>query len=307
MRKYLPMAIVGLSILIITSCTHPQQQSNTSSIGVEDTLRLLVIGNSFSNNATRFLPDLAIEQGKKLKLAKAQIGGSSLERHWQSVEIAMNYPDSSKGKPYNGKSLLDFLTSDDWDIVTIQQVSMLSCDTSEYRPFAKYVYDYIKKFQPEAEIVLHQTWAYRSDAKRFCQITEGTHAQSDEEMWQNSRRAYHTIADELGLRIIPVGDAFWSVCSGEHRYRVSPDFNPDGLVEPNIPTQKNSLHTGYYWRDNTLRMDSNHANKEGEFLGALVWYGFLFEDKPSSTSYVPEGSDTTFVNYLREVADSILL
>ena len=146
------MAIVGLSILIITSCTHPQQQSNTSSIGVEDTLRLLVIGNSFSNNATRFLPDLAIEQGKKLKLAKAQIGGSSLERHWQSVEIAMNYPDSSKGKPYNGKSLLDFLTSDDWDIVTIQQVSMLSCDTSEYRPFAKYVYDYIKKFQPDQKL-----------------------------------------------------------------------------------------------------------------------------------------------------------
>src|SRR5688572_1394785 len=69
------------------------------------TLRLFVVGNSFSNNATRFLPELAKAGGHELVVGKAQTGGCSFERHWNAVEASLANPADPKGKIYGGKSL----------------------------------------------------------------------------------------------------------------------------------------------------------------------------------------------------------
>ncbi len=307
MKKHItPILLLFIITQLFISCGTQDQKTQSNQKGVDDSLKVLAIGNSFSNNATKFLNELAVDGNKKLRLSRASIGGASLQRHWDALQIFKNYPDSSKGRPYSkNRSLDDFLVGNQYDIVTIQQVSILSCDTSEYRPYARNMYDYIKKHQPNAEVVFHQTWAYRSDARRYCQIEEGVHAQSDEEMWENSRRSYHTIASELGVRIIPVGDAFWEVCSGENGYQAVA-FEEDSIQEPDLPAQKNSIHRGYFWRDGELRMDANHANQEGCLLGGLVWYGFLFEESPEKLTFVPEGSDSTFVSYLRAVAAGTL-
>lgn len=44
-------------------------------------LKLFIIGNSFSQNAAKFLPQLAKEGGKELKIGRAELGGCSLQRH----------------------------------------------------------------------------------------------------------------------------------------------------------------------------------------------------------------------------------
>ncbi|MDQ3813130.1 MAG: DUF4886 domain-containing protein [Armatimonadota bacterium] len=134
------------------------------------TVRLFVIGNSFSGNATRYLPQLAKEGGHELIIGRAELGGCPLERHWSHVEAAEANPDDPKGKPYGGKSLREKLSAGTWDIVTIQQYSMFSSDVETYRPYAQKLRDFIKKLQPQAEVVMHQTWAYRSDAKTFGNI-----------------------------------------------------------------------------------------------------------------------------------------
>src|SRR5687768_15807027 len=67
------------------------------------TLRVFLIGNSFSQNATRYLPQLAKEGGHSIEFGRAEIGGCPLQRHWDSVEV--NLRDSSRGKAYGGKSL----------------------------------------------------------------------------------------------------------------------------------------------------------------------------------------------------------
>jgi hypothetical protein len=51
--------------------------------------------------------------------------------------------------------------------VTIQQRSISSHDVTTYRPYAANLRDYVKKHAPNAELLLHETWAYRVDDPRF--------------------------------------------------------------------------------------------------------------------------------------------
>ncbi|WP_353140670.1 DUF4886 domain-containing protein [Pseudopedobacter sp.] len=270
----------------------------------EKEIRLLVIGNSFSRNATLYLPQLAVEGGHKLIIQKAEISGSPLKKHWELVEIAASNPDDPEGKPYKGKSLKMLLMDGKWDIVTLQQASTYSAYSDSYYPYINYLYNFIKKFQPNAEIVIHQTWPYRKDAKYFSRVTAEERAKSAQEMWAKSRIAYHKVAKELNMRIIPVGDAFWEV-SSDHKWKFVPDidYNFENPIYPELPNEKNSLNVGYSWTKNKkLKLDANHANQAGCYLGALIWYSFLFRESPVNLKFVPENVSQDFAAYLRAVA-----
>jgi hypothetical protein len=268
------------------------------------TVRVFAIGNSFSQNATQYLPQLAKEGGHELVLKKAELGGHSLQQHWSYVEANEANADDPKGKPYKGKSLRELLSDGTFDIVTIQQYSLLSSDVETYRPYAQKLRDFIKTLQPNAEIVVHQTWAYRSDAKSFGKVDKEQRAQNQAEMWQKSHDAYNTIAGELGARVIPVGDAFWTVTSNPNwQYKKDANYDFANPVHPNLPDQTNSLNQGYFWTaDKKLSFDANHANAAGCYLGALVWYGFLFGESPEKLTFVPNGVPADFATYLRQVA-----
>ena len=166
------------------------------------TLRLFVVGNSFSNNATHYLPDLAKAGGHELIMGKAQTGGCSFERHWNAVEAFLANPEDPKGKIYGGKSLQENIGNGTWDVITVQQYSLQSPDYGTYQPYASKLHAHLKKLQPGAEIVIHQTWAYRSDAAKFGQVGGGKNAATQREMWEKSRAAYWQLAADLGARVI---------------------------------------------------------------------------------------------------------
>jgi len=271
-----------------------------------DTLRLFLIGNSFSQNATRYLPQLAGEGGHPLKIGRAELGGCSLQRHWEIAEAAEKNPADPKGKAYDGKSLRELLSAGTWDVVTIQQNSMNSGDATTYLPYAKKLFNLIKSIQPNAKIVMHQTWAYRVDAKQFTQIAEKQYASTAKEMWEKSRASYHAVSRELGIPLIPVGDAFWKINSDpKTAYKPDASFDFEKAVSPNLPDQHNSLHAGYRWDNGgKIAFDANHANEAGCYLGGLVWYGILFNESPAKLKFVPEKVDKNFSESLRKVAAS---
>ena len=270
-----------------------------------DTLHLLLIGNSFSQNASRYLPQLAEEGGHHLMIGRAELGGCSLQRHWELVKLAEANPSDPKAKPYQGKSLRMLLSERVWEIVTLQQYSMLSGDLETYLPYARNLYDFIKLLQPNAKIVFHQTWAYRSDSKDFGQIAPNLFAKSETEMWQKSRAAYQAVAKELGAKTIPVGDAFHKVNSGPKAFRKDLNFDEAKVVYPVLPNQSHSLNSGFYWDSNKkLNFDSHHANDAGCYLGALVWYTFLFEESPLQLKFAPSNVPRNFAAYLRKIAKS---
>lgn len=265
-------------------------------------LRLFIIGNSFSQNASGFLPQLVQEGGHELLIGRAELGGCSLQRHWELAAAAE--ANDPKGKAYNGKSLKMLLSEGQWDIITLQQNSMNSGDPETYRPYAQKLYAYIRALQPQAEIVLHQTWAYRSDSRNFGLISGTQHARDARQMWERSRAAYRALAAELGLRVIPVGDAFWQVSAHpDWGYKPDTQYNFTRPLHPVLPNQTHSLHMGYTWKkDKTLGFDSNHANDAGRFLGALTWYSFLFGESPTAVKFVPEKVPQDFGAYLKKAA-----
>ena len=273
----------------------------------EDTLRVFLIGNSFSQNATRYLPQLALEGGHLLKIGRAELGGCSLQRHWEIAEAAEKNAADPKGKAYNGKSLRELLSVGTWDVITIQQNSMNSGDVKTYEPYAQNLLKLVKSIQPKATVLIHQTWAYRIDAKQFTQTAEKQNAESALEMWEKSRAAYHTVAKELGIKIIPVGDAFWTINSDKKTaYKTDPKFDFTKPEYPLLPDQTNSLHAGYRW-DNSknLAFDSNHANEAGCLLGGLVWYGILFKESPGKLRFLPKEVSEEFGSKLKSVAHDV--
>ena len=98
-------------------------------------LKVLMVGNSFSQSVLTYLPKLAAGAPDcKLKLGQAMIGGCTMERHCSEFKKAEKDPNY---KPYwtnlsldpkNPKNhkvnLKDLLTADKWDIVTFSRAAI---------------------------------------------------------------------------------------------------------------------------------------------------------------------------------------
>lgn len=295
--------ILSIFLLLSTGFSSYSQKRSYQS----KTLRVFMIGNSFSENASQFLPQLSREGGHTLILGKAEIGGSSLERHWHHIEAAEKNKEDPEGKPYDGKSLRMLLSEGSWDLVTIQQASILSGDPETYQPYAQKLYDYIKLLQPKAQVVFHETWAYRVDSNDFTQTAKGDSAKSARKMWHHLRNAYQNISRQLDIPIIPTGDAFWMINSSPiWGFKPAPFASVGQYKEPATPQQTYSLHVGYFWKNNQLLFDSHHANTAGCYLGGLVWYGFLFKESPEKLQFLPQGLSPLFAKQLRKVAWTVV-
>jgi Domain of unknown function (DUF4886) len=265
-------------------------------------LRVLLVGNSFSQNASRYLPQIAAEKGRQIIFGHAEPGGCSLQRHWDSVAAYLQ--DTARGKLYGGKSLMTLLQQEKWDVVTIQQYSLLSGDSNTYEPYAKKLFDFIKKVRPGAEVLVHQTWAYRADAINFGKIEGEKRAASQQQMWQYSRAAYHALARKLGLRIIPSGDAFYAASiDSQWGFKKDTQFNADTAKTPALPDQHNALNIGYAWtKDGKLNFDPNHANEAGCYLAGLVWYAILFNESPVGIKFHPATVSDPWASFLQQTA-----
>ncbi|HSH93779.1 MAG TPA: DUF4886 domain-containing protein, partial [Roseimicrobium sp.] len=201
------------------------------------------------------------------------------------------------------------LLSDKWDFVTIQQASIKSHDLSTYQPFANQLRDYVKQHAPQAELMIHQTWEYRVDDPRFSvkNPKEGE-PKTQDEMYQMLTASYKAVAKELGIRRIPVGDAF-HLANNDTKWAFKPDttFNPKTATEPSLPDQTHSLNVGWQWKKAkdgkvTLGMDGHHANVAGEYLGACVFFEILYGESAVGNSYIPKGLSDEDVKYLQETA-----
>lgn len=282
--------------LLIAACPLVLGVTNVSA----KTVRLLTVGNSFSQNATRYLPDLAAAGGHVLIHRPIVVGGASLQLHAERA--------TTNGVYANGRSLKQELESDKWDYVTIQQASRKSHDIANYRPFAAHLHDYIKRHALGAQVLVHETWAYRCDDPWFTtKSPKPDEPSSQKAMYEGLSSAYRTIAAELGARLISVGDAFY-LADTDPKWGYKPDakFDFKNARSPVLPDQTHSLHTGWRWSKKadkrTLGMDGHHAGVAGEYLGACVFYEALFDESVVGNKFAPPGLDPAYVRFLQESA-----
>lgn len=184
-------------------------------------MNVLCIGNSFSQDASRYLHQIARADGVQIDVVNLYIGGCSLERHFRNLMADAKAYEFGINGHSSGMfvSIKDALLSRHWDVVTMQQVSQQSVDYKTYQPFLNTLSDYVRKYAPIARQALHQTWAYKPESERMT-LTLGypTH----EQMYLDIRKAYEQAVEDMKPDLlIPSGALMNLLVKGgiEHTHR----------------------------------------------------------------------------------------
>ena len=224
-------------------------------------IKVLAIGNSFSDDARTFVHEIAAASGLDIVIGNLYIGGCPLERHWQNAHSdAKDYVYSKTGAENRMASIREALEEEKWDAVTMQQASHLSGKPDSYQPYLGLLSDYVRTYAPQAEQLIHQTWAYEIDS------THGAFPDYDRDqgkMYRLLRSAYEKAARDIGgARIIPCGDAFQIA-------RANPVFD-------------------YAHGGQSLNRDGFHASlTKGRYLLGCVWVETLTGVSMVGNTFVP--------------------
>ena len=170
-------------------------------------MKVLSIGNSFSNNAQRYLHRLAKHNGVNMRTVNLFIGGCSLQTHyWNMLDDRADYSYFFNGECTGLKvSIRQALRSDSWDVITLQQASPYSPKIATYSPYIEELAAYVRKYCPHAKIILHETWAYAEGSER---LINGMHFETAEDMLHDIRESYKKAAELISADgIIPCGEA----------------------------------------------------------------------------------------------------
>lgn len=136
----------------------------------DSSLKILSIGNSFTSNATEYLPYFFnILNDDSVCIATLTFPGCSLRRHWanhcDNLEVyTLVYSDSGEWLQSEVKTLDDAIALLDWDVITLQQDSGNSGDYATYQPHLENLRNLIRVINPKCKIVWHMTWSYTSDS-----------------------------------------------------------------------------------------------------------------------------------------------
>lgn len=168
-------------------------------------MKILSIGNSFSQDAHRWLHKLAKANGIELETANLYIGGCSLETHWKNTQQNNSHYDLElNGENVKRKiSIAEALELEKWDIITVQQVSQHSGIYETYEPYLSLLANTVRRHQPDAKIFFHQTWAYEVDS-----IHSGfaNYNNDQAEMYCRIKQTSEIAAQSINAELIPTGE-----------------------------------------------------------------------------------------------------
>ena len=236
-------------------------------------MKILVIANSFGQDAARYLHQMGRTVGKTLDVTMLMIGGCPLDRHYRNMlsdreEYGLEFNGTSTGFRV---SLSDALLCTAYDIVTIQQASPKSPKPETYQPYAQELYDYVRQCQPGAKILIHQTWAYNPAGTSLYNMGYESH----NDMFSKIEDAYQKCHEELGT---------------------------DGLI-PSGKMMATLLERGV----ETIHRDNIHASKGlGRYALGLLWLRMLTGKSAEEVTFcdfdepIPEEE----IRIAKEVVDS---
>ncbi|MGL4851094.1 MAG: DUF4886 domain-containing protein [Phocaeicola sp.] len=148
---------------------------NNSLPFMPDTLRILGIGNSFTEDGVMFLPQLLKAAGiQNVVVAKISYGGCSLEQHADFYESQSEVYNYTKSNPLTGEWILTpkgvsmeyALRDAPWDVIVLQQSSGNSGIYSTYQPYLSQLMEQIllQSTNPNRVFAWQMTWAYSTNS-----------------------------------------------------------------------------------------------------------------------------------------------
>jgi len=171
-------------------------------------MNILSIGNSFSQDAQRYLHQIAKADGENIQCFNLYIGGCSLSHHYKNMlSEARAYTLEVHGTSTGFKvSMKEALLNREWDVITLQQVSTNSPKYDTYQPYLEKLVEYVRLYNPKVKLIIHQTWAYEQGSTRL----HDTMGYSDyRDMLRDIKAANQKAAeDSKADLIIPSGEVF---------------------------------------------------------------------------------------------------
>lgn len=256
MKQYKIVVICMCILLLLAGGVYAQQK----------TVRILAIGNSFSQDAVeQYLHELAEAEGISTIIGNMFIGGCSLERHVKNArdnapayayrKIGTDGKKREKGK----MSLEAVLADEDWDYVSLQQASPFSGMYETYEASLPELIEYVKARLPKkTKLMLHQTWAYASTSKHSGFKNYNCNQLT---MYQAIANAVKKAAKANKIKIVI----------------------PSGTAIQNARTSFIGDH---------LNRDGYHLDvKIGRYTAACTWFERIFKHNVVGNPYTPEGLD----------------
>ena len=224
--------------------------------------KILMIGNSFSQDTLMYSAAAAKSVGIELISHNLYIGGCTLERHVKCMNenledyIFERYTDTPEQKGLFKSTLARGLEYADWDIITFQQGSPKSGLPESYA-FLDPLYAYVREKMAGRDIHYgwNMTWAYMSghDTPNY-----EPYGYNQNTMFRAILNAVDTEVRPRGLDVIPCGVAVQAARAG--------------------------------LADAALTRDGFHLSLEaGRYTAALTLLGRMLDVDPDSVTYRPEG------------------
>lgn len=223
-------------------------------------VKMLSIGNSFSQDALAYFRDIAMSAGLEVEVWHLHIGGCPLERHYNNMVADIpeyNFLINDETKP--NARLSEIVEKEQFDIITIQQVSHMSGLYSSYHPYVEEIVAYLRKHQPNAKLWWHKTWAYEKDSshqgfKAYC----------------NNQAVMHS--------------AIGKVCE-----LISKEINADGVIPSgDVIDALRKLPEFNYPQEPSLCRDGFHMHLlYGRYAVAATWFETLLGGDITKVDYLP--------------------
>lgn len=264
-----------ISLLCVLSLAFPAS--------ARDIIRILAIGNSFSEDAVeQNLTEIARSEGVDVMVANLYVAACSVDMHYENLterKAVYRYRKiSPEGKmtERNNVLLQTALKDEKWDYISFQQSSAESGEFGTLGRLPELMRQVRAAVGERPKFVWHQTWAYSS---------RSTHA-GFEAYGRNQLQMYHKIAQtsrlvmetypEISI-IIPCGtaiqDARTAIIAGD-------DLTRDG----------------YHLEKNTAR-----------YIAACTWFSALFRRILSADCYAPADMSARFRKIAHEAAHEAVL
>lgn len=232
-----------------------------------DTIRVLAIGNSFSQDALeQYLYELGHEVGVEMIIGNGYRGGQGFASHWKDVTEENNtfeYRKVTGGVRTNRIrfALKTILEDEPWDFITVQQASPESGLYGTYEPCMTELLQYAAALcpNPDVRFGFHMTWAYSHDS------THGGFANYG----SNQQAMYDSINSSVQRAMAAHPDLTFLV--------------PSGTAIQNARAS---------WLGDNMDRDGYHLDlKFGRYTAACTWLECLTGHSPVGLRYSPLGVD----------------
>ncbi len=218
-------------ILVLAGCA-PEDCCHTSQARGA-VLRVFFIGNSYTfvNDLPAVFARLACAEGYVVETGMEAQGGSTLENHVSSPET------------------IDKIQNGNWNWVVLQEQSEVPAVPASriqvMYPAVRKLINVINK--AGAKPLLFLTWGHKDGDATFG-------IPNYPAMQAGLDQGYYGIANEQGVKVAPVGDAWAKATSQDSPFNL--------------------------WQD-----DGSHPNESGTYLAACVFYAVIFQESPAGSDY----------------------